>query len=95
MSIEPFISVIVPAYNEAVTIGSALASVQVQTERRLEILVVDDASTDSTVQTILHQAARDARIRPIRLTTIGGPAIARNWGYRRGARPLDRLARRR
>lgn len=95
MSGEPVISVIVPAYNAAVTIGAALASVQVQTERRLEILVVDDASTDSTVQTILDQAARDARIRLIRLTTTnGGPAVARNRGHRRGARPLDRLARR-
>ncbi|MGI4800834.1 MAG: glycosyltransferase family 2 protein [Janthinobacterium lividum] len=80
MSGEPVISVIVPAYNAAVTIGAALASVEVQTERRLEILVVDDASTDSTVQTVLDQAARDARIRLICLTTNGGPAVARNRG---------------
>lgn len=80
MSDEPVVSVVIPAYNAAATIGAALASVQGQTERRLEILVVDDASTDSTVATVLDQAARDPRIRLIRLATNGGPAVARNRG---------------
>ncbi|MGI4798691.1 MAG: glycosyltransferase family 2 protein [Janthinobacterium lividum] len=87
MSDEPAVSVIIPAYNAAATIGAALASVQGQTERRLEILVVDDASTDSTVATVLDQAARDPRIRLIRLAINGGPAVARNRGIAEACGP--------
>lgn len=87
MSDEPAVSVVIPAYNAAATIGAALASVQGQTERRLEILVVDDASTDSTVATVLDQAARDPRIRLIRLAVNGGPAVARNRGIAEACGP--------
>lgn len=87
MSDEPAVSVVIPAYNAAATIGAALASVQGQTERRLEILVVDDASTDSTVATVLDQAARDPRIRLIRLAINGGPAVARNRGIAEACGP--------
>lgn len=79
-SISPAASVVIPAYNAATTIGAALVSVQAQSEHRIEILVVDDASTDSTVQTVLYLAAQDDRIRLIRLATNGGPAVARNRG---------------
>lgn len=87
MSDEPAVSVVIPAYNAAATIAAALASVQGQTERRLEILVVDDASTDSTVATVLDQAARDPRIRLIRLAINGGPAVARNRGIAEACGP--------
>ena len=44
----PKVSIIMPAYNAASTIGAALESISAQTIRSLEVLVVDDGSTDDT-----------------------------------------------
>ena len=77
---RPVASVIIPAYNAEATVVAAIASAQAQDERRIEIIVIDDASTDSTATTVLAQAADDSRIRLIRLSTNGGPAAARNRG---------------
>ncbi len=75
------VSVIVPAYNAAATIERCLASVQAQSCPDWELLVVDDASTDDTVQKIAAQAATDSRIRLLRNTANSGmPAVPRNLG---------------
>lgn len=59
----PTVSVLLPARNAAGTLGLALASLRHQTLRELEILVVDDASTDGT-RSVAERAARvDSRIR--------------------------------
>lgn len=50
MSSNPLISVIIPAYNAAAYLDAALASVAAQTHRPLEIIVVDDGSTDATAK---------------------------------------------
>lgn len=73
------ISVIISAYNAAATIGDTLASVRAQTHRDLEILVVDDGSTDATASIIRRHAAEDGRIRLIEQTQ-DGVAAARNAG---------------
>lgn len=49
---------------------------------RLELIVVDDASTDDTPSVLARWAARDHRVRPKRLDRHGGPAVARNVGWR-------------
>ena len=55
-----------------------LDSVQNQTLSHLEIIVVDDASSDRTVEIVAARAAQDSRIRLIRLAANVGPAKARN-----------------
>ena len=73
-------SVVVPAYNAEAYIGRALASALGQTEPDVEILVVDDASTDRTAALVDRIAARDPRVRLLRATVNAGPGAARNLG---------------
>lgn len=74
----PLVSVIMPAYNAEERIGPAIASLLRQTYRDLEIIVVDDASTDDTVAVAQNAAAGDRRMRVLRLQQNGGPYVARN-----------------
>jgi glycosyltransferase involved in cell wall biosynthesis len=67
-----------PAFNRAATIGPALASVLGQTYRDLELLVVDDGSTDGTAQVVERFAAHDQRVRLIKLAANEGRSAARN-----------------
>ncbi|MDT8321935.1 MAG: glycosyltransferase family A protein [Xanthomonadales bacterium] len=77
---RPLISVLVPAYNATGTIQSALSSIQAQTWRDLEIIVIDDGSNDGTAE-VVHEAARtDARVRFERLLEQRGAYPARNRG---------------
>ena len=71
------VTVIMPAFNSETYIERSVKSVLSQTHRNLELIVVDDGSTDRTAQ-ILHRLGRDdARLRVIR-TENHGPAQARN-----------------
>jgi succinoglycan biosynthesis protein ExoA len=60
---EPLVSVLVPARNEAASIAQCIASVLVQSERKLEVLVVDGGSNDTTRQIVEDMMSRDSRIR--------------------------------
>jgi succinoglycan biosynthesis protein ExoO len=75
---SPSVSVIIPAFNAATHIGTAIASALDQTLRDLEIVVVDDASSDNTVAVLEDWCARDHRVRLLRAEVNGGPARARN-----------------
>ncbi|HYK54972.1 MAG TPA: glycosyltransferase family 2 protein [Flavisolibacter sp.] len=59
------ISVIIPAYNAEATIAETITSVQSQTHKEWEIIVVDDGSTDGTVSLVKSIAESDKRIRII------------------------------
>jgi glycosyltransferase involved in cell wall biosynthesis len=59
---RPLISVIFPVHNNADTIEVALASISKQTYSNLEIIVVDDHSTDATKEKVLASAQEDPRI---------------------------------
>lgn len=72
-------SVVIPAYNASRTIAETLESVIGQTHGKLEILVVDDGSTDDTLAIAEAFARRDQRVRPIHQVN-GGVAAARNAG---------------
>jgi succinoglycan biosynthesis protein ExoO len=76
--IMPIVSVIVAAYNCRQTIGRAIESACKQTFKDIEIIVVDDASTDGTLDFVKSLAAKDERIKPLSLPQNGGPAVARN-----------------
>lgn len=74
----PLVTCIVPVYNGEVFIGEALASIVAQSYRPLEIVVVDDGSTDGTARVV---AAFGADVRYVRQDNAGG-AAARNLGIR-------------
>lgn len=75
------ISVIIPVYNQATRLARCLDSVLRQTLGDLEILVVDDGSTDGSPAMIDHYAGNDPRIKAIHQRN-GGPSAARNAGLR-------------
>lgn len=77
--IGPLVSVVIPAHNASEWIGRTLSSVQGQTLKDFEIIVVDDGSTDDTAPLVEGAAASDHRIRLIRQPN-GGVARARNRG---------------
>src|SRR5262249_53818925 len=67
-------------FNGAAYVREAIRSVQNQTYRELECIVVDDASTDGSAQLVQSIAASDNRVRSFVLDRNGGPAAARNFG---------------
>jgi glycosyltransferase involved in cell wall biosynthesis len=75
---SPLVTVIVPTYNAEATIGVALSSLLEQTWRKLEIIVVDDCSTDSTASVVKGFIAKDNRIKLIKAPKNAGPYVARN-----------------
>src|SRR5919107_4901208 len=74
----PYVSVIVPAYNVAGYLERALDSALAQTMSDLEVIVVDDASSDTTFEVASSVAARDARVRLLRNENNRGPSASRN-----------------
>ena len=75
---QPLVSVIIPTYNRAQLIGRAIRSVLAQNYSRLEIVVVDDGSSDETDEVVAQ--IQDDRILYIRLESNLGAAGARNAG---------------
>lgn len=73
------VSIIIPAYNVEMYIRECLDSALGQTFTDLEVIVVDDGSTDSTPEIIHGYAERDSRVRVLRRPN-GGLPIARNPG---------------
>jgi len=72
------VSIVTPAYCAERFLSLTLASVQAQSFADWECLVVDDASTDRTIEIAEHAAEQDRRIRVIRLPENRGTAGARN-----------------
>ena len=70
---------IIPAFNSAATLGDTLASAAAQSHRALEIIVIDDGSTDATARIAADFCARHPRARLISQTNQG-VAAARNRG---------------
>src|ERR1043166_1854397 len=77
----PLVSVVLPTYNRAHTLARAVRSVLAQSHRHLEIVVVDDGSTDATVALVQKLALEDPRVRLVQQANRG-PAAARNTGVR-------------
>ena len=74
---EPLVSVIIPAYHVEKRLGKCVESVCAQTWENLEILIIDDGSTDGTGRVADEWAAKDARVR-VEHQANAGVSAARN-----------------
>jgi glycosyltransferase involved in cell wall biosynthesis len=74
------ISIIIPNYNNAKYLPSCLKSVLLQTLKDIEVIVIDDCSTDNSAEFIEHFASRDSRIKFIKMPQNSGVGAARNAG---------------
>lgn len=83
----PLVSVVVPAYNCAETLPTVLRSLLTQSWRPLEVLVVDDCSSDQTAAVAESFAEQDDRVRVLRMPQNSGAYETRNTGaeHARGA----------
>lgn len=77
----PLVSVVVPTYDRAPLIGRTIDSILAQTYQPVEVVVVDDGSSDDTRARIAAQYGHDQRVRYF-FKQNGGPATARNAGFR-------------
>lgn len=76
---EGLVSVIVPVYNRASLLRQAVESALQQTDPNLEVIIVDDESTDDTGRAILELQRADPRVSSLRRAN-GGPGLARESG---------------
>ncbi len=85
----PEVSVIIPTWNRRAMVSEAIASVLAQTGARFELIVIDDGSTDGTLDDLIPLAAQ-ARENPVRIegSPHRGPAAARNRGVELACAPL-------
>jgi glycosyltransferase involved in cell wall biosynthesis len=80
---NPMVSVVMPAYNHGLYIERAVRSVLEQTWRDLELIIVDDGSTDNTVEIVERLLHEDSRINLICQANSGVPSITYNTGLNR------------
>lgn len=78
---EPFVSVVIPAYNAAKTLKTTVKSVFEQTIQDFEIIIVDDGSKDNTLKVAREIADSDSRVKVITQPNGGAPE-ARNTGIK-------------
>ena len=80
---QDLISIVTPSYNAEKLIGRTIESVQAQSYKNWELIVVDDCSADGTVAVVEKYAEKDTRIRLVKLDkNHGAPAAPRNIGVR-------------
>lgn len=85
LHLVPVISIVIPTWNRRRLLEETLASIRSQDEVSWECLVIDDESTDDTLQWLETLAAEDPRILPIAKPQgkPRGPAASRNVGFAR------------
>ena len=72
------VTVIIPSYNREKTIKRAVDSVLNQTYKDIEVIVVDDCSTDNTLDVV--KSIKDSRLKVFKLNENSGACVARNFG---------------
>ena len=78
-AVQPLVSVVIPCFNSQATLHATLDCVLAQSWTNLELIAVDDSSTDGTATILADYARRDARVRSIRQPNAGCGA-SRNTG---------------
>lgn len=78
---RPIVSIIIPIYNASSSIGNIVNKILRQSLPDFELLLVDDGSSDSSLNIIENLASSDRRIR-VYAKPNGGPSSARNLGLR-------------
>lgn len=74
------VSVIIPTWNRSAIVGAAIKSAICQTYKPLEIIVVDDGSTDDTARVVSN--LRNWNVKYIRISHSGLPSVTRNVGIK-------------
>ena len=82
MKDTPLISVIIPSYYSENYIGECIRSIQKQTYKNWELIIVDGLSKDSTVEIVQKYQNRDNRLKLIMNPDDNGPAQARSKGIK-------------
>ncbi len=82
MTNQPLISVIIPVYNTEEYVSDCLNSLISQTEKNIEILAVDDGSTDNSLKILQQYAASHPNVKVFSQKNAG-PGVARNLALRR------------
>lgn len=82
------LSFVIPAYNAVDTLGETINSIRAQTVRDIEIIVIDDCSTDDTQELMNFFCKEDKRIKYKRLPKRGERSNARNIGNRLATAPI-------
>ncbi|MBC3758480.1 glycosyltransferase family 2 protein [Hyunsoonleella sp. SJ7] len=80
METAPLVSIITPTFNSDAYIDQTIQSVLNQSQSNWELLLIDDASTDSTVETIKNYLKKHSNIKLIQNEKNHGTAISRNKG---------------
>ncbi len=79
----PLVTVIMPAWNAESTVESAVHSILNQTWKNLELVIVDDASEDSTWEILSNISGADDRVRLVRNKINVGPYVSKNMALMR------------
>ncbi|KON86548.1 glycosyl transferase [Sporosarcina globispora] len=79
-SVQDLISIITPSFNSSKYISSAIQSVKAQTFQNWEMIIIDDCSSDETLEKVKSEMKHESRIKVIQLQKNMGPAYARNIG---------------
>lgn len=79
----PLVSIMMTSFNSEATIGYAIQSILDQNYRNIELLVIDDASSDGSATLISEYAARDPRVIPILATSNSGTYVSKNMALMR------------
>ena len=85
---HPAVSVIVCCYNAAATLPRTLDSLRAQSFTDIEIIAIDDGSTDDTVTVLLDYATRDSRLRVLENPGNSGTAFTRQRGLQKALADL-------
>ncbi len=83
----PLVSIVIATYNDAPTLSACLRTALTQSLKDIEVICVDDASGDQTPSILADFAARDRRLRVVRLARRSSAATARVEGARLARAP--------
>ena len=76
------VSIIIPVFNASENLSQCLNSVATQSYKNIEIICIDDQSTDDSWEKLLKHATKDSRVKPHKLETNSGAGAARDFGLK-------------